>query len=77
MGITYKENLKNMQRCPRFDKCSIPKCPLDYWMSERVELAEDERCILRGKTRSKRVRGSLTQRMRGISKFIYKKNRKV
>ena len=33
-----------MKKCPRFIECSIPKCPLDFWADERVELSEDEVC---------------------------------
>ncbi len=76
--VTETENLKNMERCPRFQACSIPKCPLDFYMKDRVEMAEDERCPLMkimGGTRSKRVKGSISAKMRGISSFIYKKNK--
>ena len=75
--MTDEENLENMKRCPRFEKCDIPKCPLDFYMSKRVELRDDERCVLRGKTKSKRVKGIKSAGMRGISKFIYKKNKKL
>jgi len=75
--MTDEKNLENMKRCPRFESCDIPKCPLDFYMSERVELPEDERCILRGKNKSKRVRGIKSAGMRGISKFIREKNQKT
>jgi len=73
--ITQKENLKNMKRCPRFNFCNIPKCPLDFWMSKRIELPEDERCILispRGKRVKGKIRGSLK---RLIGKYVWKHNR--
>jgi len=35
--ITEKENTINMEKCPRFISCSIPKCPLEFFMSERPE----------------------------------------
>jgi hypothetical protein len=72
--ITLKENIENMKNCPRFESCSIPKCPLDYFMKERSELPEDKQCPLRklitvGK-RKKRIEGILSPKMRSISKFI-------
>jgi len=49
-------------------------------MNERVELPEDEKCPLGrfiGGSRSKRRKGILSAEMRGISKFIWEKNRKI
>jgi hypothetical protein len=71
---TIEENLVNMRRCPRFDNCSIPKCPLDFWMSERAELPEDGRCPLAMKTKGKRRGGKLTASMNHIRSFLHKKN---
>ena len=71
---TLKENLKNMERCPRFQNCSIPRCLLDYWMSDRTELKDDERCPLRG-YRTKRTKGSKSALLRGVSNFIWEKNK--
>ena len=73
--MTPEENVENMERCPRFQSCSIPKCPLDYWMNDRIELADEERCVIRGKTKSKRVKGNRSATMRGMSKFVCKKNK--
>jgi hypothetical protein len=42
--MTTEQNIVNMRKCPRFEGCSIPKCPLDYWAKERIQLAEDMRC---------------------------------
>ena len=42
--MTEKENLKNMEQCPKFESCEIPKCPLDLWADERTQLSEDKRC---------------------------------
>jgi hypothetical protein len=72
--MTEAENLENLKRCPRFETCSIPKCPLDYYMQERVELPEDEICILRAKYRSKKAKGNMSATMRGIKRFVYEKN---
>jgi len=71
-----KANLINIERCPRFSKCSMPKCPLDILIDERVELKDDMVCVLRkfeGKLRTKRMEGNMTPKMRSISKFIPKK----
>ncbi len=38
-----KQNLV-MQKCPRFQFCNAPKCPLDIYVSKRRELSEDDRC---------------------------------
>lgn len=57
---TEKENNRNMKRCPRFESCDIPKCPLDFWAKERVELPEDPRCLywkVLGKRKTKRMFG--------------------
>jgi len=75
--MTDEENIENMKHCPRFESCDIPKCPLDFYMPKRVELREDERCVLRGEHKSKRVKGIKSAGMRGISKFIREKNKKV
>ena len=75
-----KANIENMKKCPRFEECSIPLCPLDMEMDKRVEMPEDAQCPLRriitiGKHK-KRIKGILSARMRGISNFIPDKNRK-
>jgi hypothetical protein len=31
-----KDEIELMEKCPRFDYCSAPKCPLDPFMNERV-----------------------------------------
>jgi len=78
--MTEEENIINMRRCPRFRDCSIPKCPLDYWALERTELPEDEQCslyrlLVRGKHK-KRIKGTLTPKMRGLFNFIPNINKK-
>lgn len=74
--MTDEENVINLKRCPRFETCSIPKCPLDEDMQNRVELSDDEICILRAEHRTKRVKGIKSATMKGLSKFICKKNLK-
>lgn len=34
------------EKCPRFDVCSAPKCPLDDYYHERTEEPGDEQCSL-------------------------------
>jgi hypothetical protein len=69
-----------MRRCPRFNVCSIPKCPLDEFMGERVELLEDEICPLRRKTelmrRSKRTKAVLSATMKCLLDNVPNKNLK-
>ena len=79
--MLIEENIKNMERCPRFKSCNIPKCPLDFWMSERTELTEDKKCVLfkmiYGKKTAKMRKGVLSPAMRGIFKFIREENLKT
>ena len=68
-----EENLKRMRTCPRFDNCSIPKCPLDYWADLRTELSEDERCPywrIVGQKRSLRMKGRLSPVKEAMSRII-------
>ena len=44
--ITEKINIENIKKCPRYDYCSIPVCPLDFWVSEKTELPGEEKCPL-------------------------------
>ena len=79
MKPTEKENLINMQRCPRFNECSIPKCPLDYWVNERAELLEDKKCVLYkllGKNKSNRMEGNISSKMRELVQFCEGNNSK-
>ena len=41
------ENTERMMRCPHFDTCDAPKCPLDELYDVRVKLPGDETCTLR------------------------------
>ncbi len=69
------KNLINMKKCPRFEDCSIPRCPLDKDNKKRVELREDEKCVLNkllGKNKSKRMKGNISPRMRELLSFSHK-----
>jgi len=79
-AISEEENLINMKKCPRWENCSIPKCPLDFYMSERTELPEEPQCPLRrllvkGKHK-KRIEGILSHKMRGLLNFVWDRNKK-
>ena len=34
--ITEEEGVKIMRKCPRFQFCNAPKCPLDYFKDKRT-----------------------------------------
>ena len=71
-----QESIKNMKKCPRFEECSIARCPLDFFMSERTELKQDKKCILLkllGKNKTNRMEGNLSPKMKGLLSFIAKK----
>jgi len=54
--MTYIRNL--VEKCPRFDFCDVPKCPLDKNINLRVKLKEDEKCGLSKNRRVKIAKGS-------------------
>ena len=44
-------NTSRTSKCPSFDGCSSPKCPLDELQIQRVRLPEDPKCKATKKTR--------------------------
>lgn len=38
------ENVKILAKCPRFQSCDAPICPLDYYQSSRVYEEGDKKC---------------------------------
>lgn len=40
------EPVEIMKQCPRFDRCSVPICPLDLLQEDRTRLAEEPMCGL-------------------------------
>lgn len=46
-----KINDIRMSSCPKFINCNAPKCPLDEFQSNRINLPEDDRCTLSKKKR--------------------------
>ena len=65
--ITEEENLVIMKKCPRFEKCSVNKCPLDYFINQRVELQGEPKCSL-GKSRRKRIGKGTNLPYQGMTK---------
>ena len=45
------ENTKRMERCPSFEHCDAPKCPLDELYDVRVFIAGDKTCVAERPTR--------------------------
>jgi len=43
-----------MERCSRFSKCSVPRCPLDFLMRKRPKYSDDLTCTMT-KTIVKRI----------------------
>jgi hypothetical protein len=67
------ENTLRMEKCPRFQSCSIPKCPIDEDMNQRIELPKDPICPLRRKVEGKRrakVEGRLAANWRKLAECI-------
>lgn len=50
------ENLERMKRCPRFEFCSAPKCPLDELVDQRIQLGGEPTCPYTTRLKSRRVR---------------------
>ncbi|MBI4708948.1 MAG: hypothetical protein HY764_01940 [Candidatus Portnoybacteria bacterium] len=48
--MTELENIQTMQKCPRFNTCSIAICLLDYFQEERVGLksfrSDEPKCTM-------------------------------
>lgn len=50
------ENLERMGLCPRFEACSVPRCPLDEQMDQRIQLDREPTCPYTTHLKSKRAR---------------------
>lgn len=53
-----QENLKILKQCPRFNECSVPICPLDYYQSQRVKLEGEPKCTLAKSIRMRIAKGT-------------------
>lgn len=40
------ENCLRMERCPDFDTCAAPKCPLDEMIGDRTFYSKEPKCTL-------------------------------
>ena len=77
--MTEQENLKNIMECPRFQRCDIPRCPLDVESDLRTELAEDEKCPNWRFSKGRKPRGvkvEIITRLKGLCLVIegYRRN---
>lgn len=74
--MTEEQNTKNMMSCPRYKGCSIPKCPLDFWASERIEKKDDSICAnwrYLGRIRQPRMVEKRNQKLKKLITDIEKK----
>lgn len=79
MENIIKNEENNMEKCPQFENYSVPLCPLDLQMLERVELIEDDQCPLRkllviGKHK-RRIKINLSPGIKALLKFVPTDNR--
>jgi hypothetical protein len=54
--------------CPRFDRCSVPICPLDLLQDERDGLLSDSKCTLAKSYRLK-IGQNTTLKRKGLTKL--------
>ena len=52
------EETELMEQCPRWNYCSVPKCPLDPLIDKRVKLQGDPSCTLAKSIRTRIAKGS-------------------
>lgn len=72
-----EENLKRMEICPRFNKCSVNICPLDPKAEERTNVPDEDICPFTIKKRKKSQRGLVTHAPDNIFKVIPESNLKM
>ena len=61
------QSLATMSQCPRFLKCSVPVCPLDFLQELRTKLPRESECKL-GKTRRFRIGKGTALERQGLTK---------
>ena len=64
-----KELPNLMEKCPRFQSCSVPKCPLDFLMPDRVRYTDEPVC-----TMSNRILEEIAGHYRRLLPWIDKLN---
>ena len=65
---TEDDCVRIMQQCPRWDRCSVPSCPLDLKQSLRVVLPGDETCTM-AKTSRYRIGKNTPLPRKGLTKL--------
>lgn len=61
------ESLKIMEKCPKFQRCSAPVCPLDLLQDERDSLKDEPKCTL-AKSICHRIGKGTTLKRQGYTK---------
>ena len=56
-----------MKQCPRFDRCSVPVCPLDLDQEHRIRLPGEPKCRL-GKSARFRIGQNTNLQFQGLTK---------
>lgn len=74
---TEEKIIQNLRRCPRFDRCSINICPLDFEVNLKNKLPEEENCPFSIKKRGKDQKGIKTHATDSILEAIPELNVKM
>lgn len=61
------KSIKIMRECPRFERCSVPVCPLDLLRDKRDALRDDSKCHL-PKSRRHRIGKGTDLEHQGLTK---------
>ena len=78
MDSTVKnKNQINMEKCPRYQNCSIPICPLDCNAAKRTCLPGENICSFTIKKKTKSQKGIRTQMSAHLTKFVPESNLKM
>jgi hypothetical protein len=65
MNNTEVESVQIMRKCPKFDGCSSPICPLDIDQDYRIWLKGEEKCTLSKAKRERIAKGMRFPRFSG------------
>ena len=71
------ENLKNLEKCPRFNFCSANICPLDFYVNQRTYIKGEDVCPFTIKKRDKFQRRLKLRMPDSILKVVPKSNVKM
>ena len=64
---TEATTVEIMRQCPRFDRCSVPICPLDQQQDHRTRLPGESKCTL-GKSARFRIGQNTDLPLQGLTK---------